>query len=92
MIRTKIGCQQKKGFKVRDGIPYPSGPPVAYSICVGWNTNELERGINGDGRPRTGGPVKPLETLNADKTESLVNECTAMRWDLQCTGVIVEFL
>lgn len=79
MIRTKNGFSGHNKLSIGGSLPYPSGPPVAYNICLGWNTKELERGINDDGRPRKGGTVNPVETLNADKTESLVNECTEMR-------------
>lgn len=72
--------------------PQPSGPPVAYSICVGWKTRELDLGKKGEGRPRTGGDVRPVPTAMVERGDDLFRDCTTIRCDFQCTGVIEEFL
>jgi hypothetical protein len=38
----------------------PLGWPTAYSISVGWNTSELERGAQRDGHGCAGGAVRPV--------------------------------
>ena len=35
--------------------PFPSSDPTAYTICLGWKTNELVRGMKGDSGSRGGG-------------------------------------
>jgi hypothetical protein len=38
----------------------PFGWPTAYSISVGWNTSELDRGAQRDGHGCAGGAVRPV--------------------------------
>lgn len=63
-----------------DDVPDPFGSPMPYSISVGWNTNELERGMNADGHARLGGAMSPVASLNAARGSGRLGECTRMCW------------
>ena len=60
---------------------------MLYSISVGWNTKELERGIYRHGKARLlGGWGRPVETLNDDSGVNLLRDWITDFCDLQFNG------
>lgn len=70
--------------------PDPSREPTAYTISLGWKTNELERLMNGDSASLGGGTVRTEDVV--ERAFDVVSECTAALCVLQLVAVTVEVL
>ncbi len=60
-------------------LPVPSGPPIAYSISVGWKTRELCLGIKGEGMPRIGKVESPVGMLEMESGSDCTKDRTTTR-------------